>query len=170
MAVAGTPGSAAAQSLPCDAAHAQAEDAYFRADFQEAIRLLSGCAEAADKRAVAVDVYRLRAFAHLGAGDETRARLVVEDLLDVAPAYTPNLDTDRPDFVELVRTVQSSRRPPQTRSSPRRHRWVRWVVAGLSAVALAAVIRTVSGGGDGGGGSNGGDDNLPDDDLPGDDD
>jgi hypothetical protein len=159
----GTGQSATGQSMDCRQRYAQAERAYYRAEFQDAIDLLGPCLNKAGAEAATVEVYRLYAFAHLATGNDTDARLTVEDLLDARPGYTPNPDEDRPDYVALVEDVKASRRPAEEDATPQRsRRWVRWVVASVVVLATAAVVSVVADGGDGG---NGDDDDDFDDDF-----
>lgn len=141
-----------AQAVDCRQLQDQAERAYFQADFQQTIDLLDPCLNGTAKDEVTVQVYRLAAFAHLGAGDTDAARLVVEDLLDGHPRYTPNPDDDRPDYVALVEDVKTSRQPPaEEATSSGDRRWVRWAIASVVVVATAAIISVVTGGGGGDG-------------------
>ena len=164
LGVAGTPLQAAhGQSMTCDAAYAQAEQAYLQADFEEALALLTVCTNSRPKSGVKLTVYRLQAFAHLGTGDDAAARRVVEDLLDVYPTYTPNSSEDRPDYTDLVAGVRASRRPPpEPDTATRDRRWVRWVVASAAAIATAVVVAVLV--------RDGGPDDDDDPDPPDDDD
>lgn len=142
------------QSMSCDDVYPQAERAYLRADFSEALSLLDACTDGRAKGAVRLTVYRLQAFAHLGSGQDGQARRVAEDLLDVYPDYAPNPAEDRPDYVDLIDEVRSSREPPPDRDrATEDRRWVRWVVASAAAIATTAVVAVLvrTGGDDDGG-------------------
>lgn len=148
-----------AQSDACTAELSQAEAAYYAAEFDRAVQLLRACLdEAAPSDAARVEVYRLLAFAHLGQGERSDARLAVESLLDVRPSFRSNPSTDRPDFVALVEDVRASRDAvAQTPSDDDGRRWWRWVAgtAGVAALGTAAAV-LLGGGGDGEGDGNGG--------------
>jgi hypothetical protein len=147
------------QSMSCDAAYAQAERAYLRADFEKSLSLLVVCTNDRPKSEVKLRVYRLQAFAHLGMGDDAAARRAVEDLLDVYPAYTPNPSDDRPDYADLVAGVRASRREPsEPDTAARDRRWVRWVVASAAAIATTVVVAVLI--------RDGGQDNDDDPDPP----
>jgi len=150
------------QSMSCDDVYPQAERAYLRADFSEALSLLDTCTDGRPKGAVRLTVYRLQAFAHLGSGQDGAARRVAEDLLDVYPAYAPNPAEDRPDYVDLIDDVRSSREPlPDRNRATEDRRWVRWVVASAAAIATTVVVAVlVRNGGD----DDGGRPEPPDDD------
>lgn len=139
----------------CAQEYEQAETAYFDASFDRAIRLLRTCLEEAELESDAqVRFYRLLSFAHIAQDEREQARTAIEQLLSVAPDYAPDPETDRPDYVTLVREVKADR--PSTQDDDGR-RWLRWVLGGAGAVAagvLAAVLI------DGGSGDNG----EPDDD------
>lgn len=161
---------AAAQSDDCAREIQQAEDAYFAADFDRAVQLLRTCLdEAALSDTATVRVYRWLAFAHLGRGASDDARLAVESLLDVAPAFTPDPTQDRPDFVALVEDVRASRRAlaERTEAEDGGGGWLRWVggAVGVAAVGTAAAV-LLGGGSDDGGGGNGGSGSLPGPPLP----
>jgi hypothetical protein len=135
----------------CDTSYAQAEEAYFAANFETAEALLRPCArEVALQDSVRARMYRLLSFVYLGQNDSGAARRAVESLLDLQPTYTPNPAEDRPDFVALV---QKSRKARQAKAGTKENdrRWVRWALgAGAAAVGTAAVL-LLRGGGSGDG-------------------
>lgn len=142
----------------CDAEYAQAETAYFDAAFDRAIRLLRTCLEEADLPAeVQVRFYRLLSFAYIAQDEQAEARAAISQLLDVAPGYTPDPETDRPDYVALVREVKATRAPAEAGG----RRWLRWALGGAGAVAVGVLAVLLVGSGDGGG-----PDNLPAPPLP----
>lgn len=146
----------AQDTSPCAQEYTQAETAYFDADFDRAIRLLRTCLEEADLPPDAqVRFYRLLAFAHIAQDERAQARSAIEQLLTVDPDYTPDPETDRPDYVALVREVKAARAPAEDDEGDRR--WLRWVLGGAGAVA-AGVLTIVLVGGDNDGGGTG---NLP---------
>jgi hypothetical protein len=124
----------------CVQEYEQAETAYFDASFDHAIRLLRTCLEEAELESDAqVRFYRLLSFAHIAQDEREQARTAIEQLLRVAPDYAPDPETDRPDYVTLVREVKADR--PSTQEDDGR-RWMRWVLGGAIVVAgvLAAVL------------------------------
>jgi len=142
----------------CAPEYAQAETAYFDAAFDRAIRLLRTCLEEADLPAdVQVRFYRLLSFAYIAQDEQAEARAAIEQLLDVAPGYTPDPETDRPDYVALVREVKATRASSEAGG----RRWLRWVLGGAGAVAVGVLAVVLVGGGDGGG-----PDDLPAPPLP----
>lgn len=146
----------------------QAEEAYFSAEFERAIGLLTTCL---DEVALSPDerlrFLRLLAFAYLATEAMADARMAVESLLDVDPAYTPDPATDRPDFVTLVEEVKATREDPAA-ASEGRSVW-RWVAGSALTVAAGIGAAVLLGGGNGGtgNGNGGGDDGLPTPPLPG---
>lgn len=150
----------------CNEAYAQAENAYYSADFDAAEEALRDCLDQTDvSDSMRVRAYRLLSFVHLGQNDREAARLAVESLLDLRPAYEPDPATDRPDFVELVREVKESRETPESETSADGdRRWLRWVAGGAGVAALGTAAAFLFGGG--GGGSNGGPEPLPRPDTP----
>lgn len=167
--VAGAPAPAAAQEAEaaCTQEFERAEDAYFTADFEQAIGLLTTCLdEVALPPGERLRFFRLLAFAYLATEATAEARMAVESLLDVDPAYTPDPATDRPDFVALVEEVKATREDPVAASDDRSI-W-RWVAGSALTVAAGIGAAVVLGGGNGGtGNGNGGDDGLPTPPLPG---
>lgn len=140
----------------CDTSYAEAQDAYYAADFETAAALLRPCAQEPSLRdSSRARMYRLLSFVYLGQNDQAAARRAVESLLDLQPAYKPNPAQDRPDFVDLVRTARKERQAEASADDEGRN-WVRWTL-GVAAAALgtAAVLLF------GDGGSGGGSDSLP---------
>lgn len=133
----------------CRTEYQQAEDLYLGADFDPAIRLLQTCLD--ETQAVLADttkvqIYRLLAFSHLGLGDDESARQAVTSLLTVEPNYQPDPTRDRPDFVQLVQQAREERRSSAVREEKDRS-WVKWVVGGVSVVALGVLAAVIGGGG-----------------------
>jgi len=152
----GTTGARAQTPASCDTSYAQAEEAYFAANFETAEALLRPCAQkTALQDSVRARMYRLLSFVYLGQNDEAAARRAVESLLDVQPEYTPNPSEDRPDFVALVRKAEEERRAAAGREEDNR-RWVRWALGGAAALAGTAAVLLLRDGG-----SDGGPDSLP---------
>lgn len=154
MAGIGIMGPAAYAQTPdsCSTAYAEAEQAYYAANFEEAVEALQSCLNRSGVRdSVRARAYRLLAFVHLGRNEENAARLAVESLIDLRPTYLPDPARDRPDFVALVREVKASREPSVTETSQESgRRWLRWVAGGLGAAALGTTAALVLGGdGDG---------------------
>ncbi|PSQ86444.1 MAG: hypothetical protein BRD30_09685 [Bacteroidetes bacterium QH_2_63_10] len=142
--------------VSCNTSYAEAEDAYFAADFETAAALLRPCAQEPSLRdSTRTRMYRLLSFVYLGQNDQAAARRAVESLLDLQPSYRPNPAQDRPDFVSLVRTAKEERRAAASADDEGRN-WLRWTL-GLTAAALgtAAVLLF------GDGGSGDGSDSLP---------
>lgn len=136
------------EASACAQEYTQAETAYFDAAFDRAVRLLRTCLEEADLSADAeVRFYRLLSFAYIAQDERDLARAAVEQLLDVAPNYTPNPDTDRPDYIALVRDVKANRTPVETGG----RRWLRWVLGGAGAAAIGVLTIVLVGGGNGNG-------------------
>jgi hypothetical protein len=103
--------------------------------------------EAALPAEVQVRFYRLLSFAYIAQDEQDQARAAIEQLLTVAPNYTPDPDTDRPDYVALVREVKANRAPDESGG----RRWVRWALGGVGAVAVGVLTITLVGDRDGGG-------------------
>lgn len=136
----------------CRAEYQKAEDLYLSADFDPAIRLLQTCldeTQAALADTTKVRIYRLLAFSHLGLGDDEGARQAVTSLLSVEPNYQPDPTRDRPDFVRMVQKAHEERRSTTVGEEKNRN-WVKWVVGGVSVVALGVLAAVISGGGGGG--------------------
>lgn len=135
----------------CTEAYAGAEEAYYAANFELAIDTLQTCLNRPGvSDSMRVRSYRLLSFVHLGRNDQAAARLAVESLLDLQPTYSPDPGRDRPDFVALVKEVKASRQPPTAQAEAENgRRWLRWVAAGVGAVALGTLAAVLFGGGDG---------------------
>ena len=151
-----------AQPAPtCAEAYAQAEEAYFAAEFDRTVRVLQACLEErAPSDSTRLRAYRLLSFAHLANNDRSAARVAVETLLDIRPTYTPNPSRDRPDFVALVERAKRSRQPPAPSTGEQDRDWVRWVLGGVAVAAVTTVAVLILGGD---GGTGGGDDDNGDD-------
>jgi tetratricopeptide (TPR) repeat protein len=140
----------AQDATQCTQEYAQAETAYFDADFDRAVRLLRTCLEEADLAPDAqVRLYRLLSFAYIAQNERAQARAAIEQLLTVDPDYTPDPETDRPDYVALVREVRATHAPDDAENGGRR--WLRWVLGGAGAVAAGVLTIVLVGGGDDGG-------------------
>lgn len=136
----------------CQTEYRKAEELYFAADFEPAVRLLETCLdEAVLNDTTKVQMYRMLAFSYLGGGETGEAQRAVEMLLNTDPTYQANTVEDRPDFVELVQTIRKEREQLSAEEDNGRG-WVKWVVGAAGVVALgvlAAVIGSRGGGGDG---------------------
>jgi len=140
----------------CDTSYAEAEDAYFSANFETAEALLRPCAQDDTVQdSVRARMYRLLSFVYLGQNEQGPARRAVESMLDLWPSYTPNPAEDRPDFVALVRKAKQERRASAEGESEDR-RWVRWALGAAAAVVGTVAVLVL-----GGGGSDDGPDPLP---------
>lgn len=138
----------------CSTAYAEAERAYYAANFERALDALQPCLDrTAVTDSVRVRAYRLLSFVHLGRNEQNAARLAVESLLDLRPTYEPSPARDRPDFVALVRTVKASREQAVADAADEGgRRWLRWVAGGVGAAALGTTAVLVLGGDGGDGG------------------
>jgi hypothetical protein len=145
-----SPKGAAAQDAGCGETYTRAQEAYARANFETAREALQTCLNRVTGDSARVRVFRLLSFVHLGRGDREAARLAVESLLDVRPAFAPDPSKDRPDFVALVREVKAARGlPPTEAREDRDRRWVRWVIGSVAAAAVATTITLLLRGSDG---------------------
>lgn len=152
--VLGLPPARGQDASQCAQEYEQAETAYFDASFDRAIRLLRTCLEEAELDPDAqVRFYRLLSFAHIAQDEREQARTAIEQLLSVDPDYAPDPETDRPDYVTLVREVKADR--PSTREEDGR-RWLRWVLGGAAVVAGVLATLLIDG--------RSGDNGEPDDD------
>ena len=135
----------------CETEYNQAEEAYFTADFDTAIRLLETCLDEVDlSNDDRTRFYRLLGFAYLAQGNQEQARLAVENLFDLDESYEARPEEDRPDFVQLVEEVRASRSVAEEEEEGRR--WWRWIAGGAAtAVVGAAAVLLTGGNGNGGG-------------------
>jgi hypothetical protein len=159
--VLGAPASALAQETsapraqtdadPCQTEYEKARELYLSAEFEPAIGLLETCLDAATLRdTTKARMYRMLAFSYLGGGDQEKARLAVENLLDNDPGYQPDPTQDRPDFIRLIQNVREER--DQLAASEENGRgWVKWVVGAAAVVTLGVLAAVLAGGGGGGG-------------------
>lgn len=142
--------------VTCDTSYADAQEAYYAADFETAVSLLLPCARKTTlSDSTRAQTYRLLSFVYLGQNDQEAARRAVESLLDLQPEYTINPVEDRPDFIALVEEVKKVRQK-KAEAGEEDRRWIRWTI-GIAAAALgtAAVLLF------GDGGSGDGPDPLP---------
>ena len=104
----------AVQAQDCDQALERADSLYVRAEFDEAIALLTGCMEGGspseDDRARA---YRLIGLSYIGKGQMAEARAAAEELMAVKPDYEPDPADDPPTWQRLVEEVE-----PEEAASP----------------------------------------------------
>lgn len=151
MCAAGAPTVQAQTPVSCDTSYAEAEEAYYDADFETAVSLLRPCArETTLSDSTRVRMYRLLSFVYLGQNDQEAARRAVESLLDLQPAYTTNSAEDRPDFIALLEKAKKARQT-SAKSDGKDRRWIRWTI-GIAAAALgtaAALLLGDGGSGDG---------------------
>ena len=137
----------------CDTSFAQAQEAYFAAEFEAAVARLRPCAqERTLPDSVRARMYRLLSFVHLGQNDEAAARRAVESLLDLRPDFAPDPSEDRPDFVSLVERAKRQRRARAESEEDGNRRWVRWAL-GAAAAALGTAAVLLLGVDDSGGGA-----------------
>ncbi len=138
---------------PCDTSFAQAQEAYYAAEFEAAVARLRPCAqERTLPDSVRARMYRLLGFVYLGQNDEAAARRAVESLLDLQPEYVPDPAQDRPDFVALVEQAKKRRRARAEAQENENRRWLRWTLGAAAAVLGTAAVLLI-GGGDSGDGS-----------------
>lgn len=156
--VVGIASTAQAQDVSsCDTSYAQAQEAYYAAEFEAAAAQLRPCTQNPTlPDSVRARMYRLLSFVYLGQNDEAAARRAVESLLDLHPDYVPDPAQDRPDFVAIVEKAKKERQARAEADEEGNRRWVRWTI-GVAAAALgtAAVLLF------GGGGSDDGPEPLP---------
>lgn len=137
----------------CDTSFAQAQEAYYAAEFEAAVNQLRPCAqEPTLPDSVRARMYRLLSFVYLGQNDEAAARRAVESLLDLRPDFVPDPSEDRPDFVALVERAKTQRRVRAEAQEDENRRWVRWTL-GAAAAALGTAAVLLLGGGDSGDGA-----------------
>ena len=143
----------AQESDSCDTSLAQAQEAYYAAEFETAADRLRPCTQAQTlPDSVRARMYRLLSFVYLGQNDETAARQAVGSLLDLEPDYAPDPTQDRPDFVALVEEAKKRRRARAEADEDEDRRWVRWTL-GAAAAALGTAAVLLLGGGDSGDGT-----------------
>jgi len=140
----------------CDTSYAQAQEAYYAANFEPAVALLRPCAQHSTlSDSTRARMYRLLSFVYLGQNDQNAARQAVESLLDLRPDYTPNPAQDRPDFVSIVRMAKEERRAQRERTAQNAEeggrRWLRWAIGAATATALGTAVALVVGDGESGG-------------------
>ncbi len=137
----------------CETSFAQAQEAYYAADFERAVDQLRPCAqEPTLPDSVRARMYRLLSFVRLGQNDEAAARRAVESLLDLRPDFMPDPSEDRPDFVALVEKAKTQRRARAEAEEDEGRRWLRWTL-GAAAAALGTAAVLLLGGGDSGDGA-----------------
>lgn len=133
----------------CDSTYAQAQEAYYAADFETAATLVRPCAqETTLSDSTRAQMYRLLSFVYLGQNDREAARRAVESLLDLQPAYTTNPTEDRPDFIALVEEAKKARQKTAEPEEKDR-RWVRWTI-GIAAAVLGTTAVLLFGDGESG--------------------
>jgi hypothetical protein len=151
MWVAGPSPAQAQTPASCDTSYAEAEAAYYDADFETAVSLLQPCArETTLPDSTRARMYRLLGFVYLGQNNQEAARRAVESLLDFQPAYTPTPAEDRPDFIALVEEAKTAR-GKRGEAEDEDRRWVRWTI-GIAAAALGTAAALLLGGGESGDG------------------
>ncbi|WP_263809812.1 MULTISPECIES: hypothetical protein [Salinibacter] len=137
----------------CDTRFAQAQKAYYAAEFEVAVARLRPCAqEPTLPDSVRARMYRLLSFVRLGQNDEAAARRAVESLLDLRPDFMPDPSEDRPDFVALVEQAKTQRRARAEAKEDENRRWLRWTL-GAAAAALGTAAVLLLGGSDSGDGA-----------------
>ena len=91
----------------CALERADAEQAYFEGQFDEAIRLLQACLVREELFVdEAVQVYRLMGLAAMNKGDMDQARQAIRDVLQLVPAYEGDPIQDPPSYTTLVAVVR----------------------------------------------------------------
>lgn len=149
MCAAGASAVQAQTPVSCDTSYAEAEAAYYDADFETAVSLLQPCArETTLPDSTRARMYRLLSFVYLGQNDQEAARRAVESLLDLQPSYTANSAEDRPDFIALVEEAKK-RRAKRAEPEEADRRWVRWTI-GIAAAALGTAAVLLFGNGESG--------------------
>lgn len=115
----------------------QAQKLYFEGNFDLAIDLIKQCLQ----DGIAVDNEKVRAYkilaqAYMAKGFEQPAQEVVKKLLEVVPEYTPVMEEDPPQFVELVNKIKTAptgkTEKPKTANNKRSY----WLWVGSAGVVL----------------------------------
>ncbi len=117
-----------------------AQKLYFEGNFDSAIDLIKQCLQqgfAADNEKVRA--YKILAQAYLAKGFEQPAQEVVKKLLEIVPEYTPMLEEDPPQFVELVNKIKNAPaaetdKPKSTNNT--NHKKTYWLWVGSAGVVL----------------------------------
>lgn len=89
-----------------------AKEQYTYGRFEEAIALLSSCVEDQNgDPSVRQEAYRVMGMAYVAMSMEMEAKITIQNLLDLVPAYEPDPENDRPGYVELVRELKRESDP-----------------------------------------------------------
>jgi tetratricopeptide (TPR) repeat protein len=117
-----------------------AQKLYFEGNFDSAIDLIKQCLQqglTADNEKVRA--YKILAQAYLAKGFEQPAQEVVKKLLEIVPEYTPVLEEDPPQFVELVKKIKNApaakAEKPKSGDNPNQKRTY-WLWVGSAGVVL----------------------------------
>jgi tetratricopeptide (TPR) repeat protein len=123
----------------------QAQKLYFEGNFDQAISLLKQCLQdgiTADNEKVRA--YKILAQAYLAKDYQQPAQEVVKKLLEIVPEYTPVMEEDPPQFIELVKKVRAENLAGTTEKAKttggKRSYWL-WVgSAGAVILGTTAII------------------------------
>jgi tetratricopeptide (TPR) repeat protein len=124
-----------------------AQKLYFEGNFDSAIDLIKQCLQqgfAADNEKVRA--YKILAQAYLAKGFEQPAQEVVKKLLEIVPEYTPVLEEDPPQFVELVKKTKNTsaaktEKPKSANNTNHKKTYWLWVgSAGVVILGATAIL------------------------------
>ncbi len=122
-----------------------AQKLYFDGNFDSAIYLIKQCLQqgiTADNEKVRA--YKILAQAYLAKGFEQPAQEVVKKLLEIVPEYTPVIEEEPPQFVELVKKTKNAptvkTEKPKSANNNKRTYWL-WVgSAGVVLLGVTAIL------------------------------
>ena len=90
----------------CGKEISEARRLYEMAQFEEAIKLLRPCVEKNRPEGQRIEGYEILALSYIALGRNDKATLLIEQLLNIQPAYRPNPSKHPASFVRLVEETQ----------------------------------------------------------------
>ena len=114
-----------------------AQKLYFEGNFDSAIDLIKQCLQqglSADNEKVRA--YKILAQAYLAKGFEQPAQEVVKKLLEIVPEYTPVLEEDPPQFVELVKKIKNAPAEKSKSTNNTNQKKTYWLWVGSAGVVI----------------------------------
>lgn len=145
--LAGSSGQDESDKQACDKKLTQAEQSYYKGNFDETIELVKECLK--DSTLVEPDRlkgYSLLARTFLAKGNKETAGEVVKKILNIDESYQPTIEQETPRYVNFVAEVRKDFVKQTT--APVKSSYKNWVwIGGGSVLAITAIAIIASGGG-----------------------
>jgi hypothetical protein len=137
-----------AQAVDCTKRLDEAQQNYYNGNFETSIELVKRCLQNDSiTETERIRAYKILAQTYLAKDYVEPAKKVIIKILEVNPNYTPAIEQEPPQFVELVFQVKSELKTEKgdtSKSTSRKSNTWLWVAAGSAAVVAGVAVILLS--------------------------